>query len=131
MYDRYIICEDSLRPTEDGFAFDVRIAYYRGVRLALVEEIDVRVDGEEVPRDQRRFGVPGGAMHSFDELETVFDERWEMAQPATIEVVRPGGLAPGHHRLEVSERIRISYGNGYARASDAKDVILSGDSDGR
>ena len=46
VYERFLICEDSLRNVSRsgdvvGFEFDVRIGYYRGVRLCLVEEIEV------------------------------------------------------------------------------------------
>ena len=126
MFDKYLICEDSLWNVQgngdvDGFAFDVRIGYYRGVRLSLVEEIEVVVDGEEVPRERRRFSVDDKT-YTFDELATVTDVRWEMGDRATISVERPGGLEPGRHRIEVRELIRITYGQGYARARDEKEL---------
>lgn len=129
MFDKYLICEDTLRNTlaDDavvGFSFDVRIGYYRGVRLSLIEEIEVFVDGEEVPRSARRFIVKGHP-YTFDEMETVTHERWEMGEPATIAVDRSGGLAPGSHEIEVRELIRISYGRGYARAADRKQLALT------
>ena len=130
MFDKFLILEDSLRntvtdDTVTGFSFDVRIGYYRGVRLSLIEEIEVVVDGEEIPRSARRFIVKGHP-YTFDEMETITHERWEMGEPATIAVDRSGGLPPGSHGIEVRELIRISYGTGYTRASDRKQLALTG-----
>jgi len=130
LFDKFLICEDSLSNTvvdgrPVGYAFDVRIGYYRGVRLSLIEEIEVFVDGEEVPREGRRFTVKGQT-HTFDEMETITHERWEMGERATLSVERDGGLRPGNHSVEVRELIRISYGTGYTRASDRKELALNG-----
>ncbi len=127
MFDRYLICEDSLRRCtvdgQDGFSFDVRIGYYRGVRLSLVEAIDVSVDGQTIPREATRFTVKGRS-HTFDEMESIVDERWEMGERATLSVQWPEGLRPGPHDVEVRELIRISYGPGHTRAADAKQLVL-------
>ncbi len=128
MYERFLIVPDSLRNVRRdgdvvGFEFDVRIGYYRGVRLAMVEEIEVTVDGETIPRERRRFAV-GGRSFSFDEMETVTDVRWEFGDAATILVERPGGLEAGTHVVEVSEAIRIAYASGYARARASKELTL-------
>lgn len=127
MFDRYLICEDSLRRCtvdgEDGFSVDVRIGYYRGVRLSLVEAIDVLIDGQAVPRSATRFTVKGRS-HTFDEMESIVDERWEMGERATLGVQWPNGLQSGPHELEVRELIRISYGPGHTRAADVKRLVL-------
>lgn len=130
MFDRFLICEDTLRNVEQdgetvGYEFDVRIGYYRGVRLALVEEIDVSVDGEVIPRDRRTFTVDGQTF-TFDELEPITHLRWEMGAPATIGVRALGGLPAGEHTVAVHERIRISYGRGYAEAEDTKQLTVQG-----
>ena len=128
MYERFLICEDSLRNVSRsgdvvGFEFDVRIGYYRGVRLCLVEEIEVTMDGEPIPRERRRFGVDGKSF-TFDEMESVTDVRWEFGDRATITVEQPGGLDSGGHAVEVYEVIRITYASGYARARDSKELAL-------
>jgi len=44
--DRYMIIEDSLRRTDGGFEFDIRIPYYRGIALSMIEAFEVTVDGD-------------------------------------------------------------------------------------
>ena len=135
MYERFLIVPDSLRNVRRdgdvvGFEFDVRIGYYRGVRLAMVEEIEVTVDGEVIPRERRRFAV-GGRSFSFEEMEAVTDVRWEFGDAATIFVERPAGLDAGTHVIEVSEAIRIAYASGYARARASKELTLLEESGAR
>ncbi|MBX7445928.1 MULTISPECIES: DUF6379 domain-containing protein [unclassified Arthrobacter] len=112
MFDRYIVTEDSLRNVDDGtagFAFGIRCGYYRRLRLSMIEDLQVVVDGEEMPREQIRFSLPGGDLRSICELKDLHDEAWEFGDVATITVQRPGGLPKGAHALTFSQRFRISY----------------------
>lgn len=108
MFDKYLIVEGSLRNTDTGFAFDARLGYYRGLGLSMIEDLGVTIDGEPVPREAVRFDEGGGPL-TLDEMETAFDRRWNFGAVATIAVERPGGLAPGEHRVGLTERLRVSY----------------------
>lgn len=113
MFDGYIFTPDSLANVEVdgevvGFEMRTRIPYYRGIPLSMVHDVEVEVDGEEVPAEDIRFTADGGR-HWFTlaEMETVTFFRWEYEDEATVRVLRPGGLAPGEHRglLRVSARV--------------------------
>ena len=119
MFDRYMIIEDSLRRTPDGFELDVRIPYYRGIALSMIEAFEVRVDGQDVPRDAVRFVVRGEEF-THDELERDADTRWEFGEVATLRVAWPGGLAPGEHTIEQATQLRISYLPAPLRGEDRK-----------
>ena len=113
MFDKYLIVDGSLRnvgpgdrPT--GFAFEAKLGYYRGIGLSMIEALDVTLDGEAIPREAVRFDEGKGPL-TLDEMETAYDRRWPFGAPATIIVERPGGLAPGEHRLELRQRLRVSY----------------------
>src|SRR5450432_2079011 len=113
MFDKYLICEDTLRNfVEDGavtgFEFEVRITSYRGLLLSMVEGFDVTVGGQEFPRTSNIF-VLRGRKFSFDEMENEFEQRWEMGEKALLRVPKLGGLAPGPHKVRVVEYLRISY----------------------
>jgi hypothetical protein len=110
MYDKHIIYPNSLRNLEDGsgFALGVRLPYYRGQPLSVVEDIAVKVDGEAAPREQLRFSVRGKSW-TLDQLEENTAERWEFGEVAEVTVLRPQGLAAGRHELEVGVQLRISY----------------------
>lgn len=114
MFDSYIIDEASVRNVTEGgevvgFSFGTRISYYRGLGVSMIEPFEVRIDGGEiVPPEALRFTI-GDRTWTWPELETDYESRWEMIEPATLTVLVPGGLAPGEHTLEVSECLRISY----------------------
>ena len=108
MMDKLMIVEDSLENVEGGFAFLGRLPYYRGLGLSMVEDLQVTVDGEAIAREDVRFSVRGKT-YSLDQMETVYDDRWNFGEKATITALKPGGLTPGKHTLEFAVRNRISY----------------------
>lgn len=113
MFDKYIIVEDTLRNVvkdDDvtGFQLGVRLPYYRGLGLSMVEDVRVTVDGQTAPAGSVSLTVHGNT-YKLTELPGIFDDRWEMGEVATVFVERRGGLAPGEHAVAVSERLRISY----------------------
>ena len=108
MFDKYLIVEKSLRRTGNGFAFDARLGYYRGLGLSMIEALDVTVDGDTVPRDAVRFDEGPGEL-TLVEMEQAYDRRWPFGAIATISVERPGGLSVGKHQLTLKEVLRVSY----------------------
>jgi hypothetical protein len=50
--------------------------------------------------------------------------RWEFGDVATVTVLRPGGLSPGEHRIELIEDLRVSYMPFPLQGRDAKVVRL-------
>jgi hypothetical protein len=125
MFDRYIIVENSLRRAgDDGFAFEIRMPYYRGLGLSMVEDIGVTVDGHRYPRESIRFSVHGNS-YTLDELETEYEDRWEFGEPATVTVEALGALAPGEHVVGSEQRLRISYLPWSGGGSDEKRMVLA------
>lgn len=108
MYEKYMLCKDSLANVEDGFELKVRIPYYRGVPLSCVEDFIVEVDGEKFTGSDISFTVSGGTF-SLDEMPTITFFRWEFGEKATLTVKKPGGLAPGAHKVSVDSLVRVSY----------------------
>lgn len=128
MFDHYMICTDGFRNTSEGgqvtgFEFGARLPYYRGLGLSMVEDIAITVDGNAIPRHDIRFSVRG-KIWTLAELETEANERWEMGEVATLKVRRPGGLSKGGHRIELAERLRISYLPFTPVTRDAKELTL-------
>ena len=122
MFDRYMIIEDSLRRTDGGFEFDIRIPYYRGIALSMIEAFEVTVDGEEVPRDSVRL-VLRGKEFTHDELEQDAETRWEFGEIATLKVDRP--LEPGEHTIRQATQLRISYLPAPRRGEDEKTLAAA------
>jgi len=108
MFEKYLIVDDSLRSTADGFAFDARLGYYRGLGLSMIEDLAVSIDGQDAPREAVRFDEGHGAL-TLAEMETAYDRRWGFGEIATISVVWPAGLSAGPRRVGLTERLRVSY----------------------
>jgi len=124
-----MICEDGFENvTEDGvvtgFQFKVRITYYRGVVLSLIEGFEVTVDGETFDRDAITFTVRDRT-YTLDELEEDGVTRWEFGEKATLTVQKPGGLAPGEHTIEAAQQLRLSYIPWPLRGEASKTLAVS------
>ncbi|MDL2288525.1 DUF6379 domain-containing protein [Oscillospiraceae bacterium OttesenSCG-928-F05] len=114
MNEKYVLCGDTAKNVTangeiTGFSFRVRIPYYRGVALSLIDDICVCIDGEDVPREALRFEVAAGGAFTLDEMLTVTDYRWEYGEKALLTVQKPGGLTPGEHTVTLRICLRISY----------------------
>lgn len=129
MFDNKMICTDGFANVVEngevvGFAFLARLPYYRGLGLSMVEDIGVTVDGVPVARDAIRFSVRGRSW-TLDAMETEYGDRWNFGEKARITVAHPGGLSAGSHRIELAERLRISYLPFVPTTKDAKDLVLA------
>ncbi len=124
MMDNKMIVEGSLENTADGFAFLGRLPYYRGLGLSMVEDIAISADGEAIAREDVRFSVRGKT-YSLDEMESVYDDRWNFGEKAKIVALKRGGLAPGTHRIEFAVRMRVSYLPFVPTTKDAKEMAIA------
>ncbi len=114
MNEKYLICEEGLRNVVQdgkkvGWEFWLRIPYYAGVPLSMIDHLKVTIDGEAVSEEAIRFNTSCGEVFTLQELETVTTYRWEYGEKARITVLQDGGLAPGRHKLEVDVALRIIY----------------------
>ena len=86
----------------------VRITYYRGVFLPILNGFDVTVDGEHFASSALRFGL-GGRTYTMDDLGKAEKVHWDFGDFATLTVLKPGGLKPGIHDVELIEIVKPSY----------------------
>jgi Domain of unknown function (DUF6379) len=112
MFEKYLLVDGSARLEQPGddrtVAVDVRIAYYRGLGLSMVEDVSVAIDGEVIPRRDTQFSIHGHC-YRLDELATAVEDRWGLREAATITLVSRDPVSPGEHLFELTERLRISY----------------------
>ena len=66
------------------------------------------VDGERIP-DHVPLWTLQGRTYTRDELRASTDVRWQLDEPATITVPKPGGLSVGVHPIEATLFLRRSY----------------------
>jgi hypothetical protein len=109
MFDKYIICTEGFRRHGPaGGRVEVRMPYYRGLGLSMVEAVDLTLDGKPVPSERTTFTVHGHT-YTFAQLPGVFDDRWEMGERAELAFESDAPLTAGEHDVAVSIRLRISY----------------------
>ena len=108
MFDQYIVCEDDFRATADGGVVQVRMPYYRGLGLSMVEAVDLTLDGDRIPAERTSFTVHGHT-YSWAEMPNVTHDRWEMGERAELAFRTETPLTAGEHEVSVSVRLRISY----------------------
>jgi hypothetical protein len=127
MFDQYIVCEEGFRAREDGATggvVEVRMPYYRGLTLSMVEAVDLTLDGQPVPASRTTFTVHGNT-YTFDQLPRTTDDRWEMGERAQLAFETDEPLAPGEHDVAVAVRLRISYMPVPGGGRDAKRLTLA------
>ena len=107
MFEKYVLVDGSLRRAGNGFSVDLRIPYYRGLGLSMVNVPELKVDGEPVDLSQARFSVHGNT-YALTDLPDVVDDRWGFREPATL-IVPDRPVPPGEHELSVVVSLRISY----------------------
>lgn len=123
MMDNKMIVEGSLQREEGGFSFLGRLPYYRGLGLSMIEDIIVSVDGEAIAREAIRFCVRGQT-YTLDQMETVYDNRWNFGEKARI-IALNGGLPAGDHAITFAVRMRVSYLPFVPTTKDTKQLALA------
>jgi hypothetical protein len=113
MLEKYMVsnrefCNVSQDGKITGFQVKVRIPYYRGVFLSMVEDFRVTVDGQLFGPDKIRISLHDRS-YSLQELDKAADVHWDFGQWAALIVAKPGGLATGMHTVEVGILARTSY----------------------
>jgi hypothetical protein len=66
------------------------------------------VDGEKFGPDKIRFTV-GNRTYSMEELGKEEKARWPFGEPATLTILKPGGLKMGLHDVEVVQVVNPAY----------------------
>ena len=110
MFDKYIVCEENFRSLDDGVpggVVEVRMPYYRGLGLSMVEAVDLTVDGRRIDPASLSVTV-NGHRYAFGELAGKGDEYWFTTDPAVLHV--PVETSPGRsHRVQLLLGLSIPY----------------------
>lgn len=107
MFENHLIEDGSLTSDERGFAFTLRLNWYRALPLSSID-LAVRIDGEQVDAGSVTLAVDGET-YPLADLPERSERMWFVADGAQIRVRRDGRLAPGTHELSVTLRSRIPY----------------------
>ncbi|NHC42497.1 hypothetical protein G6549_21475 [Bacillus sp. MM2020_1] len=131
MFEQYMVCEDGFRNVVKdgaiiGFEVKLRIPYYRGIALSLINSIDLEIDGVSFPREDMTFSVETGSF-PYNELSTAINNRWEFGEKGTLFVKKENGLSEGTHKVQTIVNLRISYLPWPNIGEDTKNIMLDED----
>lgn len=97
-----------LNGKQTGFQVKIRLSYYRGHFLSVIDELGLEVDGVKVPSQDITFSL-NGKEFSLCELESCYHEFWNICDAATLTVCKPGGLEKGQHHIKLTLMLRSPY----------------------
>ena len=108
-----VVCDQSLKNIyangkKVGYQFDIRLSYYRGHFLSVIDTFGVKVDGSEVPQEDIKFCLHGKEF-GISQLHDLVSEFWLITEPATIKVFKDGGIAEGEHEIDVTLMFHSPY----------------------
>lgn len=108
-----VVCDDSLKHIyvkgkKTGCRFDVKLSYYRGHFLSAIDELRVKIDGEEVAQQDITFCLHGKE-YGIVQLAKLGDVFWPVAEAATIKIFKNGGYEAGEHDIEFIMFFRSPY----------------------
>lgn len=108
-----VVCDDSLKNLyangkKIGCQFDVRLSYYRGHFLSVIDRLEVAIDGEKIPKQDITFCLKGQE-YGIAQLHDLVSVFWHITEPATIKVIKKGGFEPGEHEIDFTMFFRSPY----------------------
>lgn len=114
MFDNNVFIKDTCRNVVEegkviGFEMQTHITYYRAIPLSMINYVKVAVDGVEVPAEDIRFTPDHIDWFTLREMETVSEIKWEYGAPATVRVLKEGGLSKGEHQVKLTVCTRTAY----------------------
>lgn len=100
---REFLCDEPIENTtyngKDGFLLKVRLTSYRSLPLSCIENIELKVDGRDVNKDQITF-LLNGYGHKVNELATLSHNWWFILDTADLFVEWPAPLSLGEHLVQ-------------------------------
>jgi Domain of unknown function (DUF6379) len=131
MFEKYMVMSRGFQNVVQdgaiiGFQIKIRITYYRGIYLALIGGLDLTVDGVKTRPEQLRFSIAGRS-YTLDQLTKEETVHWAFGEPATLTVLKPGGLKPGIHEIQLEEVIKPAYipGRGFVAHTTRKATLVA------
>lgn len=123
-----VVCDDSLKHIyadgkKTGCRFDVKLSYYRGHFLSAIDELRVKIDGEEVAQQDITLCLHGKE-YGIAQLGRLGNVFWPVAEPAEIRIHKTGGYSVGEHDIEFIMFFRSPY------MEIGKDVYMPNDGSG-
>lgn len=98
-----------------GYTFELDTLSYRGIWVSTLEDIELTVDGEKVPKQDMMLYV-NGMCFPIDDMVSHTEVFWGVLDKCWINVNKIGGLSKGDHKFEIVIKKRADFGHSYGEA---------------
>lgn len=99
-----------------GYEFQIDTLSYRGIWISTIEDIELKVDGEEIPKSHMLFFC-NGISYSIDDMVTHTENFWGCLDPGILRIYKVGGLTTGEHTFELTIKKRADFGHSYGEGT--------------
>ena len=108
-----VVVDNSLKSlyvngNKSGCQFQIRLSYYRGHFLSVIDEFGIKIDGEEILKEEISFCL-NGKEFGVSQLHDLVSEYWTILEPATVKILHNGGFEPGEHMIDVKLMFHSPY----------------------
>jgi Domain of unknown function (DUF6379) len=101
--------QHDVRPHGDGIAISVQLPWYRSLWLSAVDDVAVKIDGREIPRDSLRWELEGKS-YTIAELPDQSETLWFIQDRADVIVPLEERPKPGDSlKIELTLELRLLY----------------------
>lgn len=100
-----------------SYEFQIDNLSYRGIWISTIEDIILKVDGEEVPKSNMLFFI-NGIGYPIADMVYHSENFWNCVDTATLRVYRVGGLPKGDHTFDLTIKKRMDFGHSYGDGLD-------------
>ena len=91
-----------------GFQFNIRLTYYRGIFLSQLRQQSVTVDGERFSKEEVLWHIKGRDI-TVDQMREETMIHWSPEEPASLKIMKLGGLSAGYHEITTGYKFSSSY----------------------
>jgi Domain of unknown function (DUF6379) len=107
--DKFILADDALTVTAEGFVLQIRSHWYRSLPLSSVNILTVNIDGEAVSPENIFFEV-NDKIHPLHSLSSLHDEWWFILDAATLHIQSSAKFAAGtSHEVTLELGLLLPY----------------------
>lgn len=90
---------------------------YRGIWVSTIEDIEMNIDGEMVPKDSIYLNLNGQLYPAYT-LQGHTEVFWTIEDEAELWVNKVGGLSKGSHIIEITVTKRQDFGHSYGEGKE-------------
>ncbi len=99
-----------------SYEFQIDNLSYRGIWISTIEDIELCVDGEIIPKSNMQFFC-NGVGYTIADMVTHTENFWGARDAGILRVYKVGGLSKGTHSFRIVIKKRADFGHAYGEGT--------------